>query len=488
MSLGKKALSGFIWTLSSNLSLKFTSLFVNIVLARLLVPRDFGLVALLYIFFDISKTFIESGFRQALIREQTISEEDKSTTFYVNGIISVIAISIIWIAAPYISEFYNEPELTSLARWMSISLLFGSLGIVQVAVLTHSLSFKLLSYVEVGTSVLTGLGAIIVAYLGYGVYAIVARYILISLLTTLFLFYLNPWYPKLFIIKESFNRIFGFGSNLLISNMLNTIFQHLYKISIGKFFSATILGFYSQASMLNDTASKSLLATLQKVTYPILSKANDNAEHLQQVYRKLIQATTFAFFPIMMLLGVLAEPIVVALFGVKWLESAEYLQIITISGAFFHLHGININLLKVLGRSDLFIKLSLIKKIASVIILVITIPMGIKVMLYGMVLGSFISLYINTYYTKLLIDYGYWDQIMDILPIAVLLLPSIIISYSINLIFSEHPAVLLIIAIILSLISYIMVAFFSKSKAFSIILSLIESKLPIAKKLHKAMK
>jgi O-antigen/teichoic acid export membrane protein len=483
MSLANKALSGFIWTLFSEVGNKFIGLIIGIVLARLLTPADFGLVAMIFVFFEISKSLIDSGFKEALIREKKLTEFDKGTVFFINLIVSVFLYLLLWLSAPAIADFYNNEKLISLTRFMGLIILFQALVMVQTATLNHSLKFDLLMKINLSSSIVTGVIAIVLAYLDYGVWALAIRYVSGGIITTLLFFSFNPWYPKNFIIKESFKRLFGFGSKLLMVTIINRIYQNIYKLITGKFYDAATLGLYTQAKMFVRHFTSSAINSLQKVTYPILAKTNDDPVRLKNAYRKIIKASSYVIFPFVMGLGILAEPFILTLVGEKWIETVPFLEILCLSGSLYHLHTINLNVLKVVGRSDLFLKLEIIKKIIITIAIIVGLQFGIWGLMYGLVISSFISLFINMSYTNKFLDYSYLEQFKDVIPVILYAIPMALILLLIQEYLNIIYYLQLILGLILGTITYLLTTYLLKSSALIIIIDLLSSKVPILKRI-----
>jgi teichuronic acid exporter len=478
MSLGQKALSGFSWTLFSNISLKVVTLAVGIVLARILTPEDFGLVAMLIVFFEVSQSLVDSGFSQALIREERITESDKSTTFFLNVIIAIILYIILWLTAPKIATFYNNQALVELCRFMGLSLIFQSFTLVQRATLTHELKFKKITKINITTSILSGAIGIILALKGFGVWSLAYKYVALSLTLSISYYVLNPWLPRYFINKTSFKKLFGFGSKLLAAGILNKVYQNVYKLIIGKFFTAATLGLYAQSKLYVNQVTQSAVSTLQTVTYPVLSKAKEEPERLREAYRKIIMASSFVIFPLTMGLAVMAKPLILTLVGEKWVEAVPFLQLICLSGALYHLHSINLNILKVMGRSDLFLKLEIIKKINITIAIFIGIQFGIWGLLIGSVISSYVALFINMYYTRKFINYSYKEQFGDLLPIVWMSLPSLLIMYGFVQLTNFSHFIELFIGTGIGVLVYISVTLFGKSAALGYIFNLLSTRYP----------
>lgn len=483
MSLGQKALGGFAWSLASNLGLKAVTLVVGIILARLLSPEDFGLVAMLIVFFAVSQSLVDSGFSQALIREDELTEKDKSTAFSLNIIIAVVCYAILWWAAPAIADFYNNQLLIDLTRLMGLSVIFQSFTLVQRAQLTHALMFKKLMIVSVIASVLTGILAIILALQGYGIWALAIKDVALSFVTSLSFYVINPWVPKRFFSKASFKKLFGFGSKLLVSGLLDTFYQNIYKLIIGKFFTAATLGLFTQAKMYVSQVTQSATSTLQMVTYPILSKTKNDPIRLKKNYQKLIMASSYVIFPMIIGMALLAKPLILTLVGVKWIEAVPFLQILCFSGALHHMHAINLNILKVMGRSDLFLKLEFIKKANITLAIIIGIQFGIWGLLIGSVISSYIALFINLYYTNRFINYSYKEQFKDLIPILLHTLPMLAGVYLFVHLTQLSNILTLIIGILLGILLYFGFTIGVKSQALKHIIELLCGKYPKLKKL-----
>ena len=474
MSLGQRTFSGFIWTFTSRIGTRFSIFVVSIILARLLTPADFGLIALLAVFFSISASLVDSGFTLALIREKTITQTDKTTVFYINIIISIVLYILLWFGAPAIASFFDQPQLIWLARIMGLDMIFKAISIVQRAVFTHSLRFKLLSKIDIGVSILTGIIAIFMAYKGLGVWALAIKYFLSSLFVSIIFFIVNPWLPSGFINKNSFDRLFGFGSKLLATGMINMFFNNIYNLVIGKMFSPAILGFYDRAMNFYNQSISTVLIAVQQVTYPILSKVQDDPKRLKLAHQKLINVNAFINFPIATILFFTAEPFIVVLLGDKWLETIPFLQLVSLSGLIAHLGSINNNLFKVIGRSDLFLKISVISKIITVVAIVIGIQYGI----WGLVIGSVISQYITTFIAMYFItqhmEYSLFEQLKDFMRSILILVPMIIIS--IFLFYTDFNSDLLkLLTMGLAGISvYILTAYLSRSLELNQIVELLK--------------
>ena len=415
-SLSERSLSAIIWVLLDKLGASVINFVVTIVLARLLLPEDFGLVAMVMVFFELSSVFVESGFSTALIREKTISELDKSTTFIFNLIASLILYGLLFVSAPAIGDFFNQALLSPIIRVMGLSLIVGAFSIVQNSVLRQEINFKALTKVRFITIVVSGACAVLLAYQGWGVWALVVRFALNDLMNAIMLWVIARWKPSWQFSKSSFKKLFGFGSKILAAAILDKFFTHIYKLLIGKFFAAATLGFYTQANNFTNMVINTLFRTVQNVTYPVLAKLQDDMERLKIGYRKILKLSSFIIIPALVVLGVLAEPIIVTLVGEKWLPSVPMLQLLCLSGLTYHFSSINLNMLLVLGRSDLSLKLEVVKKVNISIAIVVGLQFGFYGLIIGEVISSYVNLLINAYYSNKFLKYSLQEQMKDILP------------------------------------------------------------------------
>ncbi len=415
-SLSEKSLSGILWVFADKLGSSSINFLITIVLARLLAPEHFGLVAMVMVFFELSSVFVESGFSTALIRQKEISEADKSTTFIFNLITAVALYVVLFFCAPLIAGFFDQPMLTWIVRVMGLNLIVEALAIVQGSTLTQQIDFKTQTKARFGAVVLSGIAGVALAFQGFGVWALVVRILVMALLQTAFLWKLNPWKPSFVFSRESFRRLFGFGSKILSAALLDKFFSHIYKLVIGKFFAAASLGFYTQAGNFSNMVINTLFRTVQSVTYPVLSKLQDDRPRLKEGYRKILMLSSFVIFPAMTLLGVLAKPTLLVLVGEKWLPSVPFLQLLCLAGATYHFTTVNLNMLLVLGRSDLSLKLEVVKKIVIGIAIVVGLPFGIYGLVIGEVIATYINMTINAYYSKKFLAYSFPEQLLDVAP------------------------------------------------------------------------
>lgn len=433
--LRSKTLSGVLWSAVERFSLQGVQFVINIIMARLLLPSDYGMIAMLVILIQVSQIFIDGGFTNALIQRKDRTEIDFSTVFYFNIFISLFLYFLIFISAPWIAEFYRMPELILVTRVITLNFIFSSLSAIHRIKLTIDVDFKTQSKISLISAVSSGVLGICMAYWGFGVWALVFQSLLNNLLLTILFYFFYRWRPLLSFSMSSFKRLFSFGSKLLISSLIHSVYYNLYSIVIGRRFSAIDLGYYTRAEQFAIFPSANVNAVISRVTFPILSSIQDDNERLTQAYRKYIRLASYLIFPLMVGLAVLAKPLIILLLTEKWIGIVILLQILCFDWMFDHLSGINLNLLYVKGRSDLALRLELIKKTIATIILFSSIPFGLIGMCLGRVLYSLIATYLNTYYTKDLIGLSFLKQVKDIVPFFLLsLLMGVVCALTISFI------------------------------------------------------
>ncbi len=441
------------WTALEKIFMQGIQFVLGLIMARLLTPEDYGTVGMLAIFIAISATFIDSGFSNALIRKIDRTEADYCTVFYFNIVIAVVCYAALFIAAPWVADFFHIPVLCSILRVQSISLILNSLMGVQVARLTIDLNFKALAQRNVFASLLSGIIGVGLAYIGWGVWALVTQTLINSAISLIFIWIYCRWIPRQRFSKESFGYLWGYGSKLMASGLLHTVYTNLTTLVIGRHFSSRDLGIYSRGTQLASYPSTMVNDVLGKVTFPILAKIQNDEERLVHVYRKYICITSMVIFFGCILMAAISKPLVLLLLTAKWAESIIYLQIFCFAIMFDHVCRINLNLLEVKGRSDLFFRLEVIKKAISIAILFASIPFGVIGICISKVIYTQIAVFINTYYTGKLFNLGYIAQIKDFSGFFVKSILACLPAYLITYI--DLPAVLsLAIGCVLSVVLY----------------------------------
>jgi len=483
MSLTLKTTTGILWNVAELISKKGLQVVVTLLLAYFLTPEDFGLIAMLAVFLAIGNQLMESGFQQALIRLKTLTQTDLATAFYSNILLGCFAYFLLFITAPYISDFYGEPKLTELIRIVGFSIIFSSFKVVQVASLSRKLDFKSQLKVNLPASIISGVFAVTLAYLNFGVWSLVVQMLLVSFLTSLFFWLLNAWRPSFEFSLESFKGMYFFGYKLFLSGLIDTIFKNLYVIVIAKSFSFSVAGLYFFADRVKELVVMQLVSAIQRVTYPALALKKDDKAKLKESYRKLVKVISFILFPVFLFFAVLSQLIFESILPIKWQDSATYLQLMLIASLLIPLHAINLNILTVLGRSDLFLYLEVLKKSLLALTLFFSIEYGVIGILYGQIVLSLISYFINVYFAGGLIKYSTWEQICDFIPSLMLAgIISVIIFYLELRLEWNHLLELLVLGAS-SISLYVASAFILKFDAYMVVKELLLQQLRKNKKL-----
>lgn len=453
-SLKNKTVKGIVWSSVERFSVQGIQFLVIIVMARLLTPKDYGLVGMVAIFIAVAQSLVDSGFSQALIRKQNRTETDNSTVFYFNIVVGILLYLVLFAIAPLVADFYDSPELTALMRVICLSVVFNSFVVVQRALLTVNIDFKTQAKASLTAAVVSGVIGIGMAYSGFSYWSIVAQQLVNLGLNTLLLWIFTRWRPRWIYSWGSFRELFTFGSKLMVSGLLDVVYRNMYLLVIGKVFTASSLGYYTRAQQFAEFPSSNLTGIMQRVTYPVLCQIQDDDERLAQIYRRFLRLSAFLIFPLLVGLSAVAEPFVLLLLKEQWLFAATLLQIICFAMMWYPIHAINLNLLQVKGRSDLFLRLEIIKKVMAVVILCITVPMGLIAMCVGQIFSSIICLVINTNYTGKLIQVGFLRQMRDLLPTLLLSLSMWGVVYGITYCLSG-TILQLIVGIVAGMVYYI---------------------------------
>lgn len=413
MSIKKDTISGIKWSSFEQFAVQGIHFIIGILLARLLAPSDFGTVAMVTVFYTVSKAFINSGFQNALIRKESRTNDDYCTVFIFNVCMSSLFYVILFFGAPWVADFFDTPVLCSVLRIQSVCLIIDSIGTVQVTRLTIHLDFKGLAKRATIASLLSGIVGVLMAYQGFGLWSLVAASIVSSVMNMALVWFYSNWKPSLRFSVKSFKEMFSFGSRLLVAGLINTIYSNITPLIIGKFFSAKDLGLYMRGTRFANFPCEMLNGAIKRVTYPILAKMQSDTERLIRLYRKYICTMSMCIFFCCTLLAAIARPFILLLLTDKWEACIIYLQIFVFSCMFDHIGFINLNLLKVVGRSDLFLRLEIIKRLLSLTILLSAIPFGVVGICISKIIYTQFGLVINTYYTGKLFKLGYVEQFKD---------------------------------------------------------------------------
>lgn len=415
-SLKNKTIKGVGWSAADALLGQGVTFIVGLVLARLLSPDEYGLIGICLIFTTVLNGIVDSGFSNALIRKKNVTDEDYNTMFTTNMAISIVLYVLLFISAPFVSDFFHRIELIALVRVTGLILFLNALSITQVTILTKNIDFKTKTKASLVSAIISGVIGIAMAFMGYGVWSLVTQQLSKQLLYTLCLWVLNKWWPKFTFYKDSFKYMWGFGWKLLASGILNNVWNQLYQVVIGRCYTSSTLGHYTRANECASIFSSNLTTIIQRVTFPVLSELQDDKKKLLASYRKLIKVSMFVTVICMFALGAMAEPMIYSLIGPQWHQAATFLPFICITMSLYPLHAINLNMLQVQGRSDLFLYLEIVKKIITLIPIFIGAFVGVYWMLCASIFTGFIAFLLNSWFTGKFLNYSSWQQLKDVLP------------------------------------------------------------------------
>lgn len=467
------AVRGILWSAIDKFAVQVGQFVVTILLARLLVPEDFGLIGMLAIFIAISQAFIESGLGSGLIQRQERTDHDFSTLFVFNLAVSATLYIGLFFAAPYVAQFFQEPQLVDLLRVLSLNLLLIASSIVQRTKLTINLDFKAIAKSNVIGVVVGGIVGVAMASFGFGVWSIVYQILAGSLASCIVLWFLSSWKASIVFSKKSFQSLFGYGSKLLLAGLYAQVMNNIYNVFLGKYYSSISLGYYTRAKNLADVSAGTISSALQQVTFPMLAAVQNDREKVAGIYSKMIRLSGFVIIPFMTLIALQAKPIVLVLLTDKWVLLIPLLQWMVLSRIFMPLSVINMNLLNAIGRSDLFLKVDLSKFPITVIAMIITIPLGVKAIVIGHLVTAFLCYLVNAYLPGKFYGYGALQQLRDMLPIlGATVVMSICVIASSYLV--DHLLVQLFVGSAVGVVSYSLFCIIFKIKEYTEIKQLLQ--------------
>lgn len=413
--LKKESVKGVVWSGIEKFASSGILVVANILLARILTPEDFGLLALIAIFVQISQTFIDSGFSNALIQKKDATQIDYSTVFIFNLAISVILYFILFVTAPLIAAFFKNEELVDLTRVIGINLIIGALVSVHKTRLTIQLRFKIQSYITIISSLIGAIVSVYMAYKGWGVWSLVILTLLNTTIQVLLIYLIISWRPSLTFSIKSFKRLFSYSSKLLGASLIHLLYSNIYPIIIGKKFTPLQLGYFNRAETFAMYTPNLVGTVMSRVAFPIFSRIQDDNQRLRKAYSQYIIYASLLIFPCLIGLIVLAKPLILLILKSKWLPMVPMFQILCLTYMTEHLSSININVLFVKGRSDLALRLEIIKKTIAIVIFLISLKWGIIAVCWGRVVYGITALCINSHFTKELIGISLYQQFKDIL-------------------------------------------------------------------------
>jgi teichuronic acid exporter len=455
----------FFWKFLEKGGTQFIQLISQIILARILLPEDFGTIAIITIFINVSNVFIQAGFNTALIQKKDADETDFSTVFYFSLFTAGVLYTLIYFISPIIGAFYSLPILTPILNVMSLTLFFGVVTSIQFAYVSRKMEFKKYFKGSLLGIIISVVIAISLAILDYGIWSLVASQLFNNFFKMISLWIIVPWRPKLEFSFSRVKKLFSYGWNLLLSNLLDTAYLSVYGLVIGRIYNAEILGYYNKGDLFPKIIVTNLKSSIANVMFPVMSLNQDNKPKVKQMVRRTISTSSFIVFPVMIGLSVSAHSVVEIVLTEKWLPSVPFLQLLCLSYALYPLHTANLQAISALGRSDIVLKLEIIKKCVGILVLLVSIPMGLKVMVGLQIITSIISAFINAFPNRSLLSYTYKEQWEDIMPsIAISLIMGTIV-YFINW-FNISEWVKLTLQISLGLLVYLGLAKILKIEVF----------------------
>lgn len=408
--------TGILWSSIERFSVQGIQFILSLVIARFVDPKDFGLIAMLTIFLALGQVFTDSGFGNALIQKKNRTEIDYSTVFYFNFIISVIVYVILFFSAPLIADFYNQPDLILVTKYIGLTLILSNLCLIQRIRLRIELNFKKIAYISLLAVIVSGFVGIYMAFNNKGVWALVGQTLTFNGLLVILFWSFSHWYPKLIFSWSSFRELFSFGSKLLVSGLLHSIYINLYSLVIGRWYNAKDVGYYNRSYSIAQYIPINLVHIVTNVFYPVQCEHQNDEKWLINSFPRYLSFTAYLVFPIMILLAVSAKPLVIIVLSEKWIPSSLLITILSLGYMWMAMGALNNYLINACGRSDLYLKAEIIKKIVAIVILIITLPFGLEVLCYGILLYNIIDVLIIIYFTKRILPLGYIVQFKSIFP------------------------------------------------------------------------
>ena len=430
---GNKVFSNLIWRFSERIGAKLISVIVNLILARILAPELYGTVAIVLVFTEILQVFVESGFGTALIQKKDADDLDFSSVFFFNLAVSVLLYALLFAAAPLIARLYRKPELLQIVRAVGLILIIAGVRNVQQAYVSRNMLFKRFFFATLGGTVIAAIVGISMAMKGFGVWAYVAQYLLNNLVGTMILWFTVKWRPKMQFSLERLKGLFSYGWKLLVSSVLNIVSDKLRPLLIGYRFSASDLSFYNEGILFPNLIVDNVNSSIDSVLLPALSQQQDSAENVKAMTRRAIQISSYLMWPLMIGLFVCARPLVSLLLGEEWLPCIPFLRIFSLYYALFPIHTANLNAIKAMGRSDIFLKLEILKRVLDFAFVLVTLFIGVRAMAIGLLAEGFLCLFINAFPNRKLCGYAFAEQIKDIFPAFLLSAAMGAVAYAFSL-------------------------------------------------------
>lgn len=406
-----RVVKGIFWSGIERFSSQGIQFVISVIISRILLPREYGLIAMLSIFISLGQTFIDGGFGQALIQKRNRTEIDYSTAFFTNLGVSIGAYILLFVGAPLIADFYNEPELCVLARFVGLNFIVSSFMVVQNAIISIRLDFRTLTISSLIAVIVSGITGVVLAINGLGVWALAIQALLSNVIRVLIIWIYSKWIPLLKFSIKSFKELFGFSSKILVSTIMHTLYLNMYTLVIGKFYNTTDVGLYNRANSLANFSSTNLTNVIQRVFYPVLCEQQDEDDNLKITLKESIRALALVVFPSCLLLALFAKPLLYVVFTPKWLPAAPLLSILAISFILYPLMSMNIQMLQVKGYSNLFLRAEIVKKITAIILLIASLKLGVIYLCLSILAYNICDYLIALFYVKKIFQTSLFEQV-----------------------------------------------------------------------------
>lgn len=461
-----KSINAAIWSAIDKFGEQGVKFVLGIIVARLLFPSDYGLIGMLAVFIALPDTLVNSGFGTALIQKKSATNTDFATVFYFNIVTGFLLYFVLYLSAPLIAVFFNEPQLAILTRVLGLNVIISSFAIVQRTILIKKLDFKTQTKINLSSIFPSGIIGVLFAYYGYGVWAIVFQSLSRQFLITISFWIFGRWYPKLVFSMQSLKSLFSFGSKILVVGLMNTVYSRIYLIIIGKFYNAELLGFYTRGLQFVTLPSGMVTSIIDRIAFPMFSSIQNNNQQLLNGYRKSVKISAFINFPVMLGLMVVSKPLIMLILTEKWMPSVPYLQILCLAGLLTPMQHLTLSLIKAKGDSGLFLRLDIFKKILVTVIILIVYRWGIMALVYASVVMSYLSFYINFYFVGKKLNFSFAKQLLDLLPYISIAVITAVIMYVSGIYISDSDILQLIVQVFMGIVTYIIMNKIFKTEAF----------------------
>lgn len=466
-SLKERTVSGVTWTAIDQFSNQGIQFIIAILIARILSPEDYGVIAIVMIFTGLAATLVYSGFSEAIVQRKEISRETCSSVFFFNITMSVLLYAVLYFFAPFIASFFSMPLLQPILRVLGIIIIINAFSVIHVSLLNRAIDFKKQALVNLGGVAVSGTVGLFLAYNDFGVWALVGQSLARSIVISIAYWVAHTWRPLLHYARRDLADLWGYSSKLLASGLLNGIFNNLQTFVIGKFYTATDLGFYSQGRRFPSFIAPNLTTIVQRVTFPALATIQEDTPRLRAAYRRVVMAVVFVIFPIMLILAAVAHPFVMVLLTEKWLPAVPFLQVICFAMLLWPLHAVNVNISMVKGRSDIFLRVEIIKKVMGITLLMIALPLGVLAIALSEMIHSFACFFFNAKYNGDLIDYPFSMQVKDIVPAFAISLIAAACAWGVGMLPVLSPLLMLLTQTMIGLSVYLILCRFFRLSAYT---------------------